>query len=127
MSDMDPRALGAIDMLRRTGALSVQVRFSDDEEPTLWMACGEWAWLDGRPVPATTPGAMRRYEAAGALTVERALLRLCEQVIDGGMCAHCNRPTIFDDGFDETLHAEVFCWTQWDPELRTFRRDCEGS
>ena len=58
------------------------------------------------------------------------MIRLCEQVIDGGLCTHCKRRTIFDAEpsdtvFDDALVA-MGCVYAWDPELATFRRSCEG-
>lgn len=111
----DPILNAAMDMLRRTGASGVQVRYSDDEEPVVWMAVGTW----GR-------GDEVIHDTAAALDPRRAFLRLLEQVIDGGTCQHCQRPTGFEpDHFDEMPADELFCWYQYDPELRTFRRGCE--
>lgn len=113
-----PKYLAAVKLLQRTGARTYRVGYSDPEdgEPTVWYAVGEWRG----------GGA----EAAGGLDPITATLRLCEQVIDGGQCAHCNRPTIFDDNpgdgpFDSLLMA-MGCVYGWDPELATFRRSCEG-
>jgi hypothetical protein len=92
-----------------------QLRYSDDEEPVVWMAV---AIYDDE-----------RWECAAARHPLKALFRLCEQVILGGTCTHCHRPTGFEeepDGgpmpFDQSI-----CWYRYDPELVTFRRACEGT
>ena len=56
-----------------------------------------------------------------------AVFRLCDQVIDGGTCTHCNRPTGFTPDLDPMPLDDIVCWYQWDPELSEFRRGCAGS
>lgn len=121
----DPRMLAAIDMLRRTGQRSFQLRYSDDEDPLVWMAVGEWCiGPDGRPV---RDGGEVHHEAAAALTPFGAVFRLCEQAMDGGTCAHCGRPSGITMDWRESMPlAEVLCWTVYDPETSSFRRSCEG-
>jgi hypothetical protein len=117
LDDLDPRFMAGVALLGRTGAKGFRVGFSDeaDGEPQVWYA-----------VVTYEHGA----EAAAGLTPLRAVMRLCEQVIDGGRCAHCGEQTIFDDNpndgpLDELLDA-LGCVYAWDPELATFRRSCEG-
>lgn len=114
----EPKFLAAVKLLQRTGAQTYRIGHSDleDGNPVVWYAVAEWVG--------------NRAEAAGALDPLTATLRLCERVIDGGQCAHCKRPTIFDDNPldsppDELLSA-MGCVYAWDPELSTFRRGCEG-
>ena len=38
MNPDSPQFLAVIDMVRRTGAQTFELRFSDDQEPTVWMA-----------------------------------------------------------------------------------------
>lgn len=121
----DPRFMAGIDLLRRTGMVSFQIRYSDDEEPIVWMAVGEWRvdWR-GRPRPK---GGKSHHEAAAALDPLRAILRLCDQMVDGAMCAHCGRPSGVNDDFTAEMPLdELVCWYTFDPELKTFRRSCEG-
>ena len=121
----DPVFMAALDLLRRTGASSFQIRYQDDEQPTVWIAVGEWKTTDGMPTP---DGADIRHEAAGALHARTALLRLLEQVLDGGKCMHCQRPSGMEADSIDTMPAnELICWYQYDPELKTFRRGCEGN
>lgn len=111
MTDVDPKLVGAVEVVGRTGAKDVQIRYSDDEQPTVWFAVANYG--DGR------------WETdAGRCPVE-AVLRLCERLIDGGICVHCDKPTAFDTSFDGAFLEASFCWWQWDPELTKFRRGCE--
>ena len=118
----DPRIPAAIDLLGRTLADTFQIRYCDEEEPTVWIAVAHWP---NRP----DVGIPEHYEAAGGMSPWQALLRLCEAVIDGGTCRHCDRPTMIDDKppDDPLLALEALvCAYRYDPELKTFRRSCEG-
>jgi len=107
------KLLGAIAMIRRTGASSVSIRYSDDEQPVVWL------------VVASYPE--DRHEVDAALDPIRAILRLLERLVDGGQCQHCGRPTGLEPDSLETMPLDKFvCWYQWDPEVKTFRRGCEG-
>jgi mono/diheme cytochrome c family protein len=111
-----PMMLAAVKLLQRTGAQTYRVGFSDEDDgpPVVWYAVAQW------------PG--NKAEAAAALDPVTATLRLCEAVIDGGQCAHCHRPTIFlADANDAGPLDSMGCVYQWDPELATFRRSCEGN
>lgn len=110
---LSKRALAAIDLLRRTGSSTFEIRYSEDNEPLVWMAIAGWV------LP-------KRYEAAAALMPEDAIFRLCDLVIDGGTCLHCSRPTGFVPDIDPMPLSDLICWYQYDPELNTFRRSCEG-
>jgi hypothetical protein len=111
--EMDPRLVAVFDLLRRTGARQVQIRYSDDEQPVVWF--GVAVYGDGR------------FEAAAASEPLRAMLRLAEQLVDGGMCTHCKRPTGLEpDSLEMMPLNNAFCWYQFDPELKVFRRGCEG-
>ena len=116
---LDPRFIAGVDMLRRTGVKEMRVAFSDEEQgtPIVWWAAGKWR--DGA------------VECAAGFSPWSAILRLCEKVIDGGECAHCQRPTFFEPDLPlETALMDfvdkAFCVYAWDPELSTFRRGCEG-
>jgi hypothetical protein len=111
--ELDERMLvAAVKLIGRTGATGWQLRYSDDEQPVIWAAVAEY---------------QGRYEVAAALDPLRATLRLCERLIDGGQCTHCKRPTGFSQDVDEMPANQLACWYQWDPELATFRRGCEGA
>ena len=112
------RLLAALDFIRRTGARSIQIRYSDDEPPVVWFVVAEY---DGR-----SPHGAEGHEVDASLSPVRAALRLCERLADGGRCAHCQRPTGLEpDSLDAMPLDELVCWYQYDPELKTFRRGCE--
>lgn len=110
----DSKLLAAVSLLRRTGAQSFRVGYSDPEDglPTVWYAC------------ATYSG--DKAEAAAALDPTNATLRLAEKVIDGGICNHCGRMSSFVPDTDTEVLDQFTCVYAWDPELKTFRRNCEG-
>ena len=106
----------AFDLVERTGALSTQIRYSDDERPTVWIALAEYMRADA---PAWKLGA--------GLTPVAAAMALLDDVIDGGTCQHCQRPTgVTADHVGAMPLDELVCWYRFDPELATFRRSCEG-
>ena len=109
----DPRLVAVVDLIGRSGASEFSFRYSDDEEPTIWMATAKWP--KGR-------------EAAGALTPLAAGMRLLEAILDGvGTCAHCGKTTgVSDDWEHEMPLNELVCWYVYDPETERFRRSCEG-
>jgi len=116
--------VAAAKLIGRTGARSFQIRYSDDEEPTVWMAVGEWSISNGRPV---ANGGKQTFEAAAGMDPLTAVLRLLDQMVDGGMCTHCNRPTgITDHWQSEMPMSDTVCWYTYDPELEEYRRSCEG-
>jgi hypothetical protein len=105
----DPRFVPAVDMLGRTGADEFQIRFCDEGRPVIWMAAARWG---------------KRWEAAAAMDPVLAVFRLCDEVVDGGICTHCKRPTGFAPDLDAMPLDKLVCWYQFDPELTTFRRGC---
>jgi len=110
----EPRFVAGVDLLRRMGARQFRVGYSDPAEgdPVVWYAVGVW------------PG---QGEAAGALDPVTAVMRLCEQAMDGGTCQHCHRPAIFIVDMEAGALLEAMgCVTAFDPELATFRRGCAG-
>jgi len=108
----DPKFIAALDMLRRTGLRSFQIRYSDDEEPTVWMAVGVWG--------------DDRWECAAAGHPMQALMRLLDQAIDGGTCTHCGRPTGVSDHWESSMPlADAVCWQVYDPSTKKFVRSCD--
>lgn len=105
-----------VDLLGRTGAKSIQIRYCDEEEPTVWMAVAEYTRPEGT-----------YFDTAAAMNPAGAVLRLVELMVDGGMCQHCKRPTAVEADFTaNTPLDELFCWYVFDPERKTFRRSCES-
>lgn len=126
---LDPKFIAGVDLLGRTGAKNFRIGWSDEDDgpPIVWYACAEWTQVKARAGVLEINGA----EAAAALDPVNAVMRLCERVIDGGTCDHCHQFTIFDDSdpmgtVTEELLDKMGCRYAWDPELKTFRRSCEG-
>ena len=111
----------ALDLLGRTGAGEFQIRYCEEEEPTVWMAIAHWPERPGLVI--------EHWDVGGGLNPWTAMLRLCESTIDGGTCIHCHKPTGIDDKPVDALDKAtemIICWYRYDPELNTFRRSCEG-
>jgi hypothetical protein len=116
-----PQFIAAVHLLGRCGASSFRVGYSDpdDGDPTVWYA-----------MVTFPPGAAGKAPAAagGGMDPLDAVFHLCEQLIDGGECSHCHRTTAFVADLSDTgiLQMAGCCLYQFDPELATFRRSCEG-
>lgn len=125
----DPRWPAAVDLIGRTGAREFQIRYCEEEEPVVWMALAMHLVKSGRPVPEGK-GGKPVWSVGAGLRPTTALFALCDTLIDGGTCEHCGRPTGFipdnERQVDEELGVPFVCWYRWDPELKTFRRMCEG-
>lgn len=121
----DPRLTAGIMLLGNSGSRSFQLRFSDDEDPVVWIAVAEYFLNDsGRPV---AKGGKQTFETAAGMTPVKAVLRLCDQVMDGGLCLHCHKPTgVTDEWRGDMPLGEVICWYRYDPETEKFRRGCAG-
>jgi hypothetical protein len=109
----DERFIAAIEFIRKTSSTGFQIRYSDDETPTVWFAVAEYP--------------DNKFEVDASLDPIQAALRLCERLCDGGQCRHCGRPTGLEPDSIETMPLNrTICWYQYDPELKKFRRGCEG-
>lgn len=121
----DPRFLGGIQLLERTGARSFQIRYQDDEKPTVWLAIAQYG-VDPKTRIPLPKGGIITYNVAASLSPLGAVMRLCDESVTGGVCTHCNRPAGFDENFGQMPLEEHICWYQWDPETKKFRRGCQG-
>jgi hypothetical protein len=121
----EPRLMAAVDMARRTGAREVQIRYSDDEQPVVWMVVAGYSTRgDGVPRPT---GKVNRFRVGAGLSPLEAAMALLNDAVDGAICTHCGRPTGITGDFEGKMPLdEYICWYRYDPELKTFRRDCEG-
>jgi hypothetical protein len=102
------RGKAAIDLIRRTSARQFELRYSDDGVPVVFMAIATFDSARGKI-----------YEVDASLDPERAVLRLAERLIDGGICVHCQRPAGLDpDSLDsmpdeqDDLLVPVRPWSQ---------------
>jgi hypothetical protein len=110
----DPRFAAAVDLIGRAGADQFMMRYSDEDgqPPLVWVSAARFD---------------NGWECAAAMNPLMSLFRLCDALIDGGMCVHCRRPTGFVPDIEPTVADALICWYQWDPELSTFRRGCAGN
>lgn len=106
------RMMAGVDLIKRTGAEEFQIRYCEEKQPVVWMAAARW------------PGRHRGWEAAGAMNPLNAVYRLLDQVIDGGTCKHCGRPSGFEPSADPMPLDKLVCWYQYDPSTRTFAKGC---
>jgi hypothetical protein len=121
----DPRFTAAIDLIRRNGAREVQLRYDDEQNPIVWVAVAGFSIINGKP---SGRGKINAHQAGGGLDPLTAIFALCRACLDRrGKCTHCDRNTMFDETFEAQPLENFYCWYQWDPELETFRRGCEGS
>jgi hypothetical protein len=139
MSDVeDPRLVAAVQLVERMGALEFQIRYDDNEGsgPVVWNALARFRVVTGRRgarllerVPERTDGAFavheNHWEVAAAMAPLGAVLRLADQLMDGGTCTHCGKPTGVTHDPDEMPLGDYVCWYQFDPELAVYRRGCE--
>lgn len=128
---LDPRFIAGVKLLERSGAREFRIGWSDpdDGDPTVWYAYARWQvdLQTGRPVARW---GRAYHEAMAAIDPVEAVMRLCEKMVDGGICTHCDRMTVFSPNVDPQLEeitaVAAGCLYGWDPELETFRRGCEG-
>lgn len=110
--EYEERLAACVDLARRTGTQTFELRYSDDQEPTVWMAIGKWG---------------ENFEVAAGTHPLRAAIRLLEIAIDGGTCTHCKRTSGVSDDWNQAMPLEQHvCWYVYDPETKKFRRGCEG-
>lgn len=116
MSTREERMVVAgTEMVHRLGLSGLEIRYSDDHLPVVWMAIALYE----------NPKLRAQPQVAAALTPADAIYRLLEQLVDGGICTHCRRPTGITRDLHDMPAPELVCWYQYDPELNTFRRGCE--
>lgn len=119
-----------VDLLGRTGMSAFQLRYSDDDEPTVWMAVATYPTPDAIPVVGGAGKSLRtRYlsETAAALDPVVAVYRLAQLLIDGGRCVHCERTTVLWGSYEqppsEPRLAE-FCYHIFNPTTASFDLGC---
>ena|SRR5436190_7260900 len=121
----DPRYVAAIDLVRRNGAREIQLRYDDEQNPIVWVAVAGFSIIKGKP---SGRGKVNAHQAGGALSPLEAIFALCRACLDRhGLCVHCGRNTMFDESFESQPLEKFYCWYQWDPEMKTFRRGCENA
>jgi hypothetical protein len=119
---LDPRFLAAVQLIERVGAREFQIRYDDNDGagPTVWNALARFRVVTAGPTVHDN-----HWEVGAGMTPLGAVLRLADDLLDGGTCTHCHRPTGVMHGPDEMPAGEFVCWYQYDPELQVYRRGCE--
>ena len=108
----DKRFPAAVRLIGHTGAQEFQIRFCDEEKPVIWMAIARYG---------------QQLAIGASITPLTAVFKLCDDLIDGGQCTHCHRPTGFEPGLSSMPLDELVCWCQWDPSHEEFRRGCKDT
>jgi hypothetical protein len=102
--------VAAVDLIGRTGAKEFRIQYCEEEAPPIiWMASAKWG---------------NTWDTAASINPLIAVFRLLDQVIDGGTCQHCGRPTGFEESIDPMPLDALVCWYQWDPSTKKFQRGC---
>lgn len=123
LSLKDPRYVAAISLVRRMGAREIQLRYDQEQKPIVWVATAGFSVINGVP---TNRGKINAHQAGAGLDPLTAVFSLCRACLDRhGVCVHCGRNTMFDENFSPQPLEAFYCWYQWDPESKTFRRGCE--
>lgn len=109
----------ASQLIERTGAKNFRIGMSDDgEEPTVWYVCAAYKNVSG----------VVAGEAAAAMDPLTAMLRLCEQLINGAECTNCGKTTGFSmerDDLVEKLESCGVCIVVYNEETESFNRSCD--
>lgn len=120
----DDRLVAAIELIQRNGAREVQIRYDEEQKPIVWVAVAGFSIIKGK---LSRRGKTNAHQVGAGLDPLTAMFALCHACLDRrGLCTHCQRNTMFDETFESQPLADYYCWYQWDPELKTFRRGCEG-
>jgi hypothetical protein len=125
--EQDPRFFPALDLLKRTGVRQVQVRYHDEEHPTIWNVVGKWYADEHDMIVATKDEAEgTMWRVAAGFDPAQALFALLQGLIgehSGGACTYCMRLTALDvsDPPRDRL-VDNFCW--WTFNGSEFERGC---
>ncbi len=127
--EMEARYLALVKLIERTGAVTYRIEHTEPANGVvMWIAISE----HGRPTSPLIASA-----GAGASPLS-ATYELVSKLVDAGTCAHCGRASAVESldtpldvtllGFTDHQSGTVvdLCWYRYDPELRTYRRSCEG-
>jgi len=123
--EQEARLKAASDLVARTGARSLAIRYSEPDEgddgPIVWIAIAEFS----RPKGAVS-------QVGAALSPVEAIHRLLDSLIDGGLCKRCGRATAFDGEnmlrkgrLPDVIEGIPTCWITYDDDAEKYVRDCE--
>jgi hypothetical protein len=123
--EVKAKLAAASSLVGRTGARSFTLRYSEPDEeedgPTVWIAIAAFGREDEEI-----------HSVAGALDPLSAMIRLLDELIDGGTCGKCGKATSFWQHEDPDMTAvprviegRPVCWFTWDAASEKFLRDCD--
>jgi hypothetical protein len=134
-AEVKDRYLALVKLIERTGAASYRIEHTDPANGVvMWIAISEHQ----AQRPRGESGAKRVPSAGAGQTPLVATYELASRLVDGGTCAHCARTSGIESldtplavelrGFTDHQSGAVvdLCWYRYDPELKTYRRSCEG-
>lgn len=102
--------LQSVELLRRCGMTEWQIRYQDDQEPTVWISLARFAG---------------GWNAGCGLGPQAAIVDLLEKSIDGGECLRCGRVMSLTPPGDLTLPIPQLCQVVY-LSGQGWRRSCEG-
>jgi hypothetical protein len=106
----DARFIAGVDLIGRTGAEEFRIQYCEEEAPpVIWMASASWNGI---------------WEVGASTNPLTAVFRLLDEVIDGAICTHCERPSGFEPSTDPMPLSTHVCWYQYDPSTKKFARGC---
>lgn len=125
----EQKYLALVDLIRRTGPIRYRIEHTDEANgPVGWVAIATYRGADRK----------EHHMAGGGMSPVAATHALAETVVDGGRCVHCGRFSAVE-ALDTPLDLDLGpvhggsalgsidpCWYRYDPELKTYRRSCEG-
>lgn len=117
--ELNARTVALTDALRRSGAISVQWRYQDDQPPTVWICV---ASFPGMP---SLHHVNVRSDAAAGMWPWVAGERLLDQLADGTPCPRCGGITQVRHRIDDAeLPLPGLCTFDFDPSTKRYVRAC---
>jgi hypothetical protein len=137
-----PAFRAGLNLLARTGAGGFQLRCSQDDDPMVWVTLARYRnpqynnlyVLPGSASSSSNGTEAQEFffEAACGFTPMQAVMRLCDQILIGSSCAHCQKMVIFQtyNTVDVTLPPKMAradpesCVLAWDDASQQFQPEC---
>ncbi len=119
-----PHIRGLVELVRTTGAYSMQVRSFDDGD--IWMVLVKHVLDDeGMPTYEGTLDGEWRMEVTAAGTLGEAMVRMIQALFDGGECLNCHRPIMFHPSTDgKPPFTDLVCQTYWNQDTMSYEVSC---
>lgn len=132
----EAKFLAGVALLGRCGATATQIRYSDDEVPTIWFVVALWELED---MPAESPFRQvladndreHHFEVAAASSPQKAVIDLLEKIVDGGHCTYCHKQMAFfpeppdTSSLGTALLLSGGCIISYDEDTESYTRSCQ--